>query len=504
MKTKRIVDSVHGNIYIEDKYFDFIDTEWFQRLRRIEQSSIRSIFPCARHDRFSHSIGVFYMGQQINGQIYSEACNNYYKIAKSKKESKKKFDVITNSYLIACLLHDIAHAPFSHSFESYYGDTETLCKKLNKLLDKNEKITFSNDDYDRIKEHEIVSAILIVENFKDKINTEFEADCCLVARMIIGQMYSNDTTTENQIRNCYISLLNGCAVDADRLDYAHRDIWASGYKTASLDFERLISSIYIRKNKDTNKYVVCFSVNVVNEIMSLIQIRKFQVSNVFNHHTILYEQYLFNRAAQRMTECLKDGKEKKLYKIINYDTLRKRDENPNGIQLHFKISRFAYNTITFHMVADEDLLFLMKQTPKNDEYVEWATRNYKMCSLWETEEEFFYRFPKKDKYMGPKDKDVIEKIENTLSKYGFTESEYHVHPHKRKHIDDYPDVYVITETQDVVKYHKYINCTPLPKYSDDYFYYVYVNKVKWKSMEKKVQNRIIKELGSMIIKKCSY
>ena len=56
MKMKRVLDSVHGYIYIEEDYIrHVVDTEYFQRLRRIEQTSTRSIFPSARHDRFIHS-----------------------------------------------------------------------------------------------------------------------------------------------------------------------------------------------------------------------------------------------------------------------------------------------------------------------------------------------------------------------------------------------------------------------------------------------------------------
>ena len=63
MKDKIFHDTVHGNIRIPKDYCDLIiDTLLFQRLRRVEQSSVRSLYPCARHDRFIHSIGVFYIG----------------------------------------------------------------------------------------------------------------------------------------------------------------------------------------------------------------------------------------------------------------------------------------------------------------------------------------------------------------------------------------------------------------------------------------------------------
>ncbi len=65
-KDKIFHDTVHGNIRISEDYCKrIIDTLLFQRLRRIEQSSVRSLYPCARHDRFIHSIGVYHVGTRI-------------------------------------------------------------------------------------------------------------------------------------------------------------------------------------------------------------------------------------------------------------------------------------------------------------------------------------------------------------------------------------------------------------------------------------------------------
>jgi len=78
LEEKRILDSVHGYIRIEEKYIkNVIDTEYFQRLRRIEQTSTRSLFPSARHDRFIHSLGVFHLGSKI-----VENLSKYYKTEK--------------------------------------------------------------------------------------------------------------------------------------------------------------------------------------------------------------------------------------------------------------------------------------------------------------------------------------------------------------------------------------------------------------------------------------
>ena len=65
---KIFLDTVHGYISVPNDYCEkFVDTANFQRLRRIEQLSSRSLYPCARHDRFVHSIGVFHIGKRLLG-----------------------------------------------------------------------------------------------------------------------------------------------------------------------------------------------------------------------------------------------------------------------------------------------------------------------------------------------------------------------------------------------------------------------------------------------------
>ena len=127
---KRILDTVHGYIMVGDEFINhIIDTPFFQRLRRIEQTSIRSVYPSARHDRFIHSLGVYHIGSLIVEHLKNEAKANEY-----WGETETTMMVLYNSYLAACLLHDIAHAPFSHTFEHYYGKKSDLASELDKSI----------------------------------------------------------------------------------------------------------------------------------------------------------------------------------------------------------------------------------------------------------------------------------------------------------------------------------------------------------------------------------
>ena len=228
---KRILDTVHGYIMIPNEFVKYIiDTKYYQRLRRIEQTSIRSVYPSARHDRFIHSLGVFHIGSLIVDHLEKEAegCHFW-------GETRTTMMVVFNSYLSACLLHDVGHAPFSHTFEKYYGQKSYLANILKQEIG-NERFS---SDLDAIREkdepnyHEYLSAWVTHNKFKDGL-LRMNLDLELIVRMITGTFYSIEKDT-HQLHNCLISLLHGKVIDADRLDYACRDVWASGYSSSSFD-----------------------------------------------------------------------------------------------------------------------------------------------------------------------------------------------------------------------------------------------------------------------------
>lgn len=461
MKQKRILDSVHGNIYVDEIYFShLIDTPEFQRLRRIEQTSIRSIFPSARHDRFIHSIGVYHIGTLFTSQLHNDAAeNDWFGITEAK------YSQIVESYHIACLLHDIAHAPFSHTFEEYYGRKTTLKNQLKQSFEKQSSELQSSkkqssevqsskkqssevqcpiSDVDLENEanyHEYASAILVLHKFREQIK-ELGADEELVIRMIIGCSYSEDNEVLKQIKNCFISLLNGGIIDADRLDYACRDVWASGYSTSNIDVSRLVSGTHIAMNKD-GKYYVCFNINVLNEIKGVLDVKDFQTKYVIHHHTVVYEQYMLVKAAEQMAlemltdEVLEPLKRKveenvektaqKMLSVSQLESLQKvKETNPSAsavdmlsiekreqLKSQESVSTLALEQIIslksltenkdesiilkngdkISYLTDDDLVYLMKHSKTNTFYKQWSSRQYQMFALWKTPDEFYHYFP---------------------------------------------------------------------------------------------------------------
>lgn len=284
-------DNVHGYIKIlQDFVKEFIDTEIFQRLRSIEQTGMRTLYASARHDRFIHSLGTYYLGCKAFS-CYRENVERYFSSSIDNKGDHfhifcgddEKNTAFWNKcgllFEIACLLHDCGHSPFSHSLEFFYEQEQmdpefiTLKNKLKEQLGSSE---FTHDFDDQGSPHERMSALMVCTEFRDKIDIlmvkyglGFDDDSSnveFISRMIIGCEYQKETKT-NQIRNCLVNLLNSTSIDVDSLDYIIRDSKLSGIDNMSVDVDRLLGSLTLVeitsfKNKQFND--VDIETNIIN------------------------------------------------------------------------------------------------------------------------------------------------------------------------------------------------------------------------------------------------
>lgn len=285
-------DSVHGYINVPQCFVEhLIDTEVFQRLRNIDQTGMRVLYPNAKHDRFGHSLGVFHLGcRAVDALLENFSNDDYWHI---RSDSKKLVFWAKNKvlFLIACLLHDIGHAPFSHSLENIVLDNseggsrflQRLVDELNSREDWGETV---GENHIKAASHEEIGALFIMEKMEEKIENifddlirlnypsvstdnilyaehydykpiidkeGFQRDICFIARMILGLKYTG-FEPEKQIRNCFIELLNGSNFDVDKLDYVIRDTQMSGISNVNVDVERLLNSLsIITKTKYINK-----------------------------------------------------------------------------------------------------------------------------------------------------------------------------------------------------------------------------------------------------------
>ena len=101
-----INDPVFGFIKIRrGLLYDIVQHPFFQRLNRISQLGLASVvYPGARHTRFQHSLGAFY--------LMSEAVKTLL------EKGIYIFDSEVEAVQAAILMHDIGHGPFSHVLEN--------------------------------------------------------------------------------------------------------------------------------------------------------------------------------------------------------------------------------------------------------------------------------------------------------------------------------------------------------------------------------------------------
>lgn len=130
---KTFKDSVHGYIEVPTCFVDnLIDNEYFQRLRNVEQTGMRILYPNAKHDRFSHSLGVFHLGSKAVDALLENFSKDQYWNIESDSQSILFWAKNKILFLIACLLHDIGHAPFSHALETQILQNSCLDSILGK------------------------------------------------------------------------------------------------------------------------------------------------------------------------------------------------------------------------------------------------------------------------------------------------------------------------------------------------------------------------------------
>lgn len=348
---KRFKDSVHGYILVPETYIiNIIDTPIFQRLKNIEQTSYRTLFHCARHDRFSHSLGVYHLATKVYDQLLKNS---------NSEEINTILEKAKDSFFIAALVHDCAHTPFSHTLEDMLKS-----KPENELMEIAESnypdLKSDKDSYFRVFEnkkfknpanHEFASALLYLKYFHSKIESKVSVNPELIARMIIGLPYQS-TTIENNIHNSLIRFINGDAIDVDKLDYLLRDTWSSGLNNINLDIDRLLSSLSIRKYLGVYREVFDISsIFIIEDVVNGINNLKERMTS---HHTTLYYKELLKISVDKLIDLLD------VDKLISFEMMT---------------DHTAIDGFNLKLICDGDILFLLKHYRYKDNALDLITKS---------------------------------------------------------------------------------------------------------------------------------
>lgn len=340
-----------------------IDTACFQRLRRIIQTSYSPLYSSAVHNRFVHSMGVFHLGEIASAQVITEIERKY----------QFEFDVkrIGEIFMIACLLHDVGHAPFSHTGEDFYLDGDKKFTGIhNKLIEVVSAEKFAGDvpkeKTAAAAPHEIMSSIVGLISFPDFFSNENERE--FFARCITGYKYS-EKSDENDIRNCFIQLLNSKVIDVDKLDYLIRDAYITGFDTVSIDYERLLGALTIVKTD--SGYELAYYKNAISVIENVVYAHDAERKWIQSHPIVIYETYILQHIIGHLcTQVNALGK--------NLFCLESLLDEGQEFKENVKVS----------LMSDDDIVYLMKNVFPNELSAEYFRRIDRRHPVWKSEAEY--------------------------------------------------------------------------------------------------------------------
>lgn len=364
-RVKKIKDPIYGYIEVPVSYITgIIDTAPFQRLRRVIQTSYAPLYPGTVHNRFTHSIGVYHLGVI--------ATNSISNCLKHIKNISVDVDRLVSVFRLSCLLHDVGHAPFSHTGEKYYlgvnNSYDELHKRLADLIGSDEIIKDSSKNPGKkAAPHEIMSAIIGLSNYSDIIGDLDDRD--FFSRCITGYEYSA-SDIDSQVKNCFIGLLNSKVIDVDKLDYLLRDAYFSGHGTVNIDYQRLLSSITIVEIH-IGKIETAFLKQAVSVIENVVYAHDNERKWIQNHPTVLYESYIVTHMIIKINrELNQSGK-----KLFSEESLTEKGQD--------------FSDIHVSLLSDDDIIFIAKNKLLDDPLIkEYFNRNSRRHPIWKSEAEY--------------------------------------------------------------------------------------------------------------------
>jgi len=297
-KLKIFNDPIYGFITIPNALiFDLIEHKYFQRLRRITQMGMSYlVYPGAHHTRFHHALGCMHLMQKAVRILRFKG------IVISDDEE--------NALLIAILLHDIGHGPFSHAMEHSIVNGIT---------------------------HEEISIL-----FMEKLNLEFNGSLTLALTIFKGEYP----------RKFLYQLISG-QLDMDRADYLKRDSFYTGVAEGNINSERLITMLNVVDD------TLVVEEKGIYSIEKFLTARRLMYWQVYLHKTSLVAEQLLIRVLQRAKELTQKGLTLKASSALSFflnTSVNKDVFDDKALEI-------------FSRLDDYDIISAMKEWQHHDDFV---------------------------------------------------------------------------------------------------------------------------------------
>ena len=299
-KNKILNDPIYGFISIPSELiYKIIEHTYFQRLRRISQLGLSYlVYPGVHHTRFHHAIGAMHLMQKA--------------ILVLRNKGVKINELEEEGLLIAILLHDIGHGPFSHALE------HSLVNNIS---------------------HESISI-----EFMKELNSIFKGRLSLAIKIF-----------QNKYKKKFLHQLISSQIDVDRLDYLNRDSFYSGVAEGIVNSTRIIDMYNV------------FNGNLVVDYKGIYTIEKFLLSRklmylqVYMHKTVL-------SAEHTLMNILKRAKYLASNNISIFSTNNLKKFLSSEINMNDK-KNIAENLKLFSKLDDYDIMTSIKEWQNSNDHI---------------------------------------------------------------------------------------------------------------------------------------
>lgn len=234
-----IRDPLHGFIRTDELESALLQSRPMQRLRFIRQLGLTFlIFPGAEHSRFSHVLGTMHLA----GRVYDALAARSGGRLPTDPESRERRLV-----RVAALLHDVGHAPYSHSAEDLFeGGIDH--EEMTGLLLHTPELRQIFDRHGRGVDGEAVRRVLAKKGEG------------------VDRLLSEIVTSE---------------LDVDKMDYLRRDSLYCGVLYGNYDLERLIDTLIPIEDPEDGSWHIGVDHGGVHALEALVMARYYMFTQVY-------------------------------------------------------------------------------------------------------------------------------------------------------------------------------------------------------------------------------
>ncbi len=232
-------DPIHGFIRADALETELINSRPMQRLRFIRQLGWTFlVFPGAEHSRFSHVLGTMHLA----GRVYDALAAKSGGLLPAARDCRERRLV-----RVAALLHDVGHAPYSHSAEDLFEegiDHEEMTRRLIDTPEVREVFARHGDGLDRREVQQVLAK-------------EARGPRRLLSEIVTSEL------------------------DVDKMDYLRRDSLYCGVEYGSYDLERLIDTVAPIEDPTNGQWRLGVDHGGVHALEALVMARYYMFTQVY-------------------------------------------------------------------------------------------------------------------------------------------------------------------------------------------------------------------------------